>query len=250
MAAVNAVSLLAALPLAVLAASGSDVVGKVPVQGTPCGVAGAAGAVWVTEATFGKLLRIDPAKGAVVKTVATDPTPCELKLAAESLWVVTQSGRLDRFDPATGKKLASIPVGATTYDLTYALGSIWVTNRNGGTVQRVSPRTNKVLKTIAFPRGSLPAGIGYAAGALWVGDDHGSFVTRIDPRTFKLTRVRSGGAGASWIAAARPERLGLEHEVGLGLTDRCLRSEARLDREGRRQPGQPRGGRRRRLGAR
>ena len=113
---------------------------KVPVPGTPCGVAGAAGAVWVTDATFGKLFKIDPAKGAVVKTVATDPTPCELKLAAGSLWVVTQSGRLDRFDPATGKRLASIPVGATTYDLTYALRSIWVTNRNGGTVQRIGLR--------------------------------------------------------------------------------------------------------------
>jgi YVTN family beta-propeller protein len=59
-----------------------------------------------------------------------------------------------------------------------------------------------VVKTVTFPPGSLPAGIGYAAGALWVGDDHGSFVTRIDPRTYKLTRVRSGGAGASWIAVA------------------------------------------------
>jgi streptogramin lyase len=94
------------------------VAAKVSVPGTPCGVAGAAGSVWVSDATFGKLLRIDPAKGTVVKRVSTDPTPCERKLAAGSLWVVTQSGRLDRFDPATGRKLGSIPVGATTYDLT------------------------------------------------------------------------------------------------------------------------------------
>src|SRR4029078_9411100 len=89
---------------------GSTVTAKVPVPATPCGVAGAAGAVWVTDGTFGKLRKIDPAKGVVVKTVATDPTPCELKFAAGSLWVVTQSGRLDRFDPATGRRLASIPV--------------------------------------------------------------------------------------------------------------------------------------------
>jgi streptogramin lyase len=103
-------SLLATLAVA----GGSTVTAKVPIPGTPCGVAGAAGAVWVTDATFGKLLKIDPATNAVVKRYATDPTPCELRFAAGSLWVVTQSGRVDRFDPATGRKRASIPVGATT----------------------------------------------------------------------------------------------------------------------------------------
>ena len=152
---------------------GSMVTAKVPVPGAPCGVAGAAGAVWVTDATFGKLFKIDPAKGAVVKTVATDPTPCELKLAAGSLWVVTQSGRLDRFDPATGKRLASIPVGATTYDLTYALRSIWVTNRNGDCP--ADRPGNRVLKTSGSqPKCRAGGGIGFARAQLWVGDDHGS----------------------------------------------------------------------------
>jgi DNA-binding beta-propeller fold protein YncE len=160
------VSLLATLPLAVWVAGGSTIVAKVAVPGTPCGIAGSPGAVWVTEATNAKLVKIDPATNAVVKTVATDRTPCELKYASGSIWVVTQSGRVDRFDPATAKKLASIPVGRTTYDLVNALGAIWVTNRNGGTVQRISVRTNKVVRTVRFPPGVAPAGIGYAAGAI------------------------------------------------------------------------------------
>src|SRR5581483_6266058 len=101
----------APMPLILLAlAGGSTVTAKVAVPGSPCGVAGAPGAVWVTEATFGKLLKIDPATNTVVQRVATDPTPCELRYAAGSLWVVTQSGRVDRFDARTGKRLASIPV--------------------------------------------------------------------------------------------------------------------------------------------
>ena len=32
-----------------------------------------------------------------------DATPCELRVAVGSLWVVTQSGKLDRVDPATGR---------------------------------------------------------------------------------------------------------------------------------------------------
>ena len=63
------VSLLAALPLAVTAAGGSEISAKVQVPGTPCGVGGTAGSVWVSDATFGKLFRIDAAKGIVAKTV-------------------------------------------------------------------------------------------------------------------------------------------------------------------------------------
>src|SRR4051794_32061777 len=66
------VSLLATLPLVVTAAGGSGVVAKVAVPGTPCGVAGSPGAVWVTEASKGQLVRIDPATNAVTKRVPTD----------------------------------------------------------------------------------------------------------------------------------------------------------------------------------
>src|SRR6478609_5574280 len=97
---VRLVSLLATLPLAVSAAGGSTIVAKVAVPGTPCGVAGSPGAVWVTEASNARLVKIDPATNTVVKSVPTDRTPCELKFASGSIWVVTQSGRVDRFNPA------------------------------------------------------------------------------------------------------------------------------------------------------
>jgi DNA-binding beta-propeller fold protein YncE len=109
--------------------------------------------------------------------------------------------RLERVDPATGRLVASIRVGRTSYDVAYGAGAIWVTNRNGGTVQRISVKTNKVVKTIRFPGRVAPAGIAWSAGAIWVGDDYGRFLYRINPRTHRFTRVRSGGDGASWVAA-------------------------------------------------
>jgi streptogramin lyase len=156
-------SLLAALPLAVTAAGGSAVVAKVSVPGTPCGVAGSPGAVWVTDASNARLVKIDPATNAVVKSVPTDRTPCELKYASGSIWVVTQSGRVDRFDPATARKLASIPVGRTTYDLTSALGAIWVTNRNDGTIQRINSLNGNPDDPIKV--GSKPKGIACSSPA-------------------------------------------------------------------------------------
>ena len=246
----KAVLLLAALPLFAGAASGSSVSAKIQVPGTPCGVAGATGAVWVTDPQASRLLRIDPATNAVTKQVRTDTTPCELKYAVGSLWVVTQSGKVDRFDPATSKRLASIAVGITTYDLTYALRSIWVTNRNGGTVQRISPATNRVVRTVTFPLGAAPAGIGYAAGALWVGDDHGRAVFRLDPRTYRLTRVASGGDAASWIAVNGNDVWVSNTKSGSVTRIDGLHRKATATRQGRRQPGEPGRDRRRRLGPR
>jgi DNA-binding beta-propeller fold protein YncE len=243
------VLLLLVLPLVAAAAGGSAVVAKVPVPGTPCGVAGAAGAVWVTDPLFGRLVRIDPASNTVTMKVATDPTPCELRSAAGSLWVITQSGRLDRFDPKTGKRLASIKVGATTYDVAYAAQSIWITNRNGGTVQRISPASNRVLKTVRFPAGVAPAGIGWAAGALWVGDDYGRSVFRLDPRTYRFTRVASGGQAASWIAVNGTDIWVSNTKSGSVTRIDAVRRKGGRDRQDRDEPRQPGCDRRRRLGA-
>jgi len=126
----------------------SPVVARVTTGGSPCGIAGTPGAVWVTDAEAGELLRLDPATNAVTGRFRVHATPCELRLAKGSLLVVTQSGRLERVDPATGRIVKSIEVGRTTYDAAY-----------------------------------------------------GRFLFRISPKTYRFTRIRSGGAGASWVAA-------------------------------------------------
>ena len=102
-------------------------------------------------------------------------------------------------DPATAKVLARVPVGATSYESTAAAGSMWVTNRTGDTVQRVSPATNRVTKTLRFP-GLAPGGIVSAGGALWIGDDLASAVYRLDTRTLRWARVRTTGDRSTWVA--------------------------------------------------
>ena len=46
----------------------------------------------------------------------------------------------------------------------FGAGSIWVTNREGRTVQRISPATNRVTKALRFPGGGKPAGIAFSRG--------------------------------------------------------------------------------------
>lgn len=198
--------ILAAIAVASFAAGagGADggVVAKIEVGGQPCGVAGANGSVWVSDAQNAELIRIDPGTNKVVGRTKLDPTPCEIHPAFGSLWVVTQSGQVDRVDPATGEIVARVKVGRVTYDATDGGGSIWVTNREGRTIQRINPATNKVVRTVIFPRTDKPAGIAWSSNAVWIGDDYGDSVYRLDSRTYKLKKaVRSGGTGANWVAA-------------------------------------------------
>ncbi|HET7530580.1 MAG TPA: hypothetical protein VFJ98_06435 [Mycobacteriales bacterium] len=181
---------------------------RVRTGGQPCGVAGAAGAVWVSDAQHGLLLRIDPRTRTVNVTAKLDPTPCEIATGYGSLWVVTQSGRLDRVDPRTGHVLARIRTGATSYESVAGAGSIWVSNRDDGTVDRIDPRTNRVVETVHVD--GNPGGVVFAAGALWVGNDESGSdrFFRVDPATAQVTRVRAGNrpgyvasaGGSVWVS--------------------------------------------------
>ena len=62
------------------------------------------------------LHRIDPATNTVTKTIEVGRIPCELRFAAGSIWVVTQAGKLVRVDPVAGRVVKRIKVGLS-YDL-------------------------------------------------------------------------------------------------------------------------------------
>jgi streptogramin lyase len=57
------------------------VVAKIPVGGNPCGVVEAAGAIWVSDAAAGKLVRIDPATNEAGERYDLAPLPCERRSA-------------------------------------------------------------------------------------------------------------------------------------------------------------------------
>ena len=88
---------------------------------------------------------MDAAAGQVLARYPVSAKPCEVEAAAGSIWVTTQSGVVDRVDPATGKVLATVTTGAASYETIGALGAVWVSNRNGRSVTRIDPATNKAV---------------------------------------------------------------------------------------------------------
>jgi streptogramin lyase len=174
---------------------------RITTGGNPCGVVAVANGAWVSDAANGQLLRIDRRSQRVTKRVSVDKTPCELMAAYGSLWLVTQSGRLDRLDPASGRVLARVPVGKTSYEAIAALGDVFVSNRNSGTISRVSPKTNRVVRTYRLPILN-PGGVTFAGDRLWIGNDASGAtdVLRLDPTTGRSERVKAG-ARPAFVAA-------------------------------------------------
>ena len=186
--------------------------------GTPCGVAEAAGAAWVTDAASAALYRVDPATMRAEKRATLDATPCELTYAFGALWVVTQSGFLDRVDPATGA-VRRVRVGRTSYEVEPAAGALWVSDRDSARLTRVDPRS-LATSTLPLP-GAKPGGLVAAFGSLWVGDDSdgATALLRVDPARRTVTRV----------AAARRPAYVTATSTAVWVSDTAAGSVARID---------------------
>jgi glutamine cyclotransferase len=135
--------------------------------------------VWV--ATGAKLLAIDPASGAVARTL---DVACDAGSAFDGthLYQIAEA-RIDKIDPASGKVVASIPAPGHGSDsgLAWAEGSLWVGQYRERKIHRIEPTTGAILRTIESNR--FVTGVTWVEGELWHGTWEGdeSDIRRIDP---------------------------------------------------------------------
>ncbi|MES2714545.1 MAG: hypothetical protein V4795_02190 [Pseudomonadota bacterium] len=135
--------------------------------------------VWA--ATGAQLLAIDPASGAVARSL---PLACDAGTAfdGQHLYQVAEA-RIDKIDPASGAVLASIPAPGQGRDsgLAWAEGSLWVGQYRDRKIHRIDPATGAILRTIESQR--FVTGVTWVDGELWHGtwDGDESDIRRIDP---------------------------------------------------------------------
>jgi YVTN family beta-propeller protein len=134
--------------------------------------------VWVGDYGRGRLVRIDPRRNRVEKSVAV-PTADWITAHDGSLWVSSETGTIYRIDPATMATQATIGVGANPLAGAWIGDELWVPNIDSGTVSVVSPAGNSVLRTIQV--GPSPIAVAGAAGAVWVTSEDGGDLWRLDP---------------------------------------------------------------------
>src|ERR671914_270950 len=95
--------------------------------------------------------------------------------------------------------VAKIPTGRFPCAAIGAYGAVWVSNYGAGTISRIDPRRNRVVKRIRTP--GRPAGLAIAAGSVWVGTTFGPHLYRINPRNNRVRRIPVGNARPAWLAA-------------------------------------------------
>jgi virginiamycin B lyase len=176
---------------------GGKVVARIQLgRGAPAPLGGGAltvglGAVWAMSDVGPTLMRIDPARNAVVARIKV-PYPPESTAAGDgAVWLTYPSeDEVARIDPRTNKVTATIHVGPQPAGLALAPGAVWVANAGGPSVSRIDPATNQVVTTIrvgpkltcCFEHMSLAL----TPGALWVAVPNGDKIVRIDPATNRI----------------------------------------------------------------
>jgi YVTN family beta-propeller protein len=190
-----------------------------------------AGAVWAMSDANGRLVRIDPARNAVVARIKVD-APEAAAAGNGAVWLTNPSeNTVTRVDPATNAVAATIPVGPQPEGIAVAPGAVWVANAGGPSVSRIDPATNRVVATIRVgPKSSGGAehmNLTVSPHAVWAALPNGSSIARVDPATNRLVATaRVGFAPCGFLAA---DETGVWSTGGCG-GDVVARVDARTNR--------------------
>jgi YVTN family beta-propeller protein len=137
-----------------------------------------------------------PAGGEVAATIDVPAGSGGFAVGAGGVWSGDDDGgTLTRIDPKTNKVVKKIPIPSGAGGAAAGDGAVWVVNTATNTVARIDPRTSKVVATVHV--GKQPDGISVSPGAVWVANGGGPTVSRIDPATNKVVAtIRVGPARA------------------------------------------------------
>jgi DNA-binding SARP family transcriptional activator/ABC-type branched-subunit amino acid transport system substrate-binding protein/streptogramin lyase len=165
-------------------------------------------AVWVVN-TDGTVTRIDPEANRVVAKVSNVRAQ-GIAAGEGQVWVIDDEG-VAQIDPRRNRISKRIEVAAESLTaLAIGSGALWVADPAGGSVWRIAPEPDPVLRTIP-----LDSGVGWVAfgeGAVWATNEIADKVYRIDPGTYRARVVAhvpapagvAVGEDAVWVAAAGP----------------------------------------------
>jgi len=162
-------------------------IATIPMTGTMA-LATDGSTVWLYT-NDGKLVRIDPATNTIGASVTlSSVTDAYQSLAGDraGLWVTDwDTSKVLRFDPVTLRATASIDVTTAPKGVLVTTGAIWVANTRGGSVNRIDPKTNRIVTTITVgPTGpSGPNWLVRGFGSIWTGVPNIGAVVRINETT-------------------------------------------------------------------
>jgi outer membrane protein assembly factor BamB len=157
------------------------------------------GFVWLTNATTGELVRMDPANGSIASPLVVTEPGTELPIApSESTLYVAdrRDGALVELDPTSLDEVRRIPIGATVSAIAVDGAALWVLDRKAGEALRVDASDGSAEQTVPIAGSALLV----HAGSVWVSTERGELV-RMDARSgAELGRVDTGTIADDLVA--------------------------------------------------
>jgi streptogramin lyase len=146
----------------------------------PAGLTSCKDRIWVghgRDATW--LTSIAPASGELQRVEVGAQTPGWPRCIGGELWVTTLDSVV-RVDPESGTVRARIRLGGTPADAGAGPdGLIWVTDKERSLIDRIDPRTNKLVDS--FPAGPGAFAFARVRTSMWVTSFAGTDIRRYDP---------------------------------------------------------------------
>jgi outer membrane protein assembly factor BamB len=115
------------------------------------------GAVWVSDAGAGEVLRVAPANGRVLARIRTGGQPGAIAAGGGAVWTYDErSGRLLRINPASGRVTSRLPLGLQPHVDVVALdGRVWAGNTRR--LLRIDPAGRRIVRRVSIGAGGLDA---------------------------------------------------------------------------------------------
>jgi len=120
-----------------------------------------------------------------VATIRTGPGPCGAVAAFGSVWVANDSGSLVRIDPRKNRVIRRLRVGRGSCSIAAGAGALWIANYRQDALIRVQPRSGRVRRIRV---GAAPFDALVAFGRIWVTGWEDGTLAEIDPRRLRVVR--------------------------------------------------------------
>jgi YVTN family beta-propeller protein len=201
-----------------------------------------AGGVWAMSESHGTLMRIDPARNAIVARIKV-ASPDSIAAGEGGVWLTDPSqDTVSRVDPATNSVTATIHVGPRPEGIAVSPGAVWVVSAGDSSVSRIDPTTNRVVATIRLGPKRACCGehmsVIASPRAVWVSVANANSIVRVDPATNSVVATaRIGYPACGSLAADETGVWSASGECGGDLVTRIdARTNKLTTRRAERQP--------------
>lgn len=121
-------------------------------RSSPSDVAVGFGAVWVSDSTGDRVIRVNPDTGEIVAEIAVDGGPTSLTITDDAVWVTKpRTGEVRGIDPATNRPLPAVGTGPNPAILEAGGAGLWVADYADDTLSRIDTEAGAVADTVEFP---------------------------------------------------------------------------------------------------